>query len=111
MKRISQATEIIGMIERGDLNADLSKVICDVLTQLQDQASEKRKVKGEVKLTLKFEVQGKSVEIEPTIDFKVPKPVRAKSIYFVTEGALSLDHPNQEDMFRGPRVAETTRAS
>ncbi len=105
-KPISQATDIIGIIEGGEVNQDLSLEICRVLEQLQDMAdpSGKRKVKGSVSVTLNFEVSGKSVEIVAAIASKTPKRARGTSFYFLTPDAkLSTDHPQQQSMEFGVR--------
>jgi len=104
MKKIKQATDIIGVIERGDLNADLTGEIESVLKTLQDLAPPKGKVKGSVRLDLNFSVEGTSVEIEASIASKVPKRQRGRSFYFLTQdGAISTEHPQQTEMFAGPR--------
>lgn len=108
MKKIRQATDIIGVIERGDVNADLTVEIESVLKTLQDLAPPKGKVKGSVKLTLNFSVESNSVEVEASIDTKLPKRQRGKSFYFLTQDAqLSTEHPQQENMFDGPREVRT----
>lgn len=103
MKKIRDATQIIGMLERGDTAAALTDEITHALTALQDQAGQKAKVKGTVSLKLNFTVEGQSVEIEAEIASKLPKAKRGRSFYFLTQdGQLSTEHPQQADMF-GPR--------
>jgi hypothetical protein len=109
MKRITQATDILGVLERGDLNHDLTGEIESVLKALRDLAPPKGKVKGSVGLTLNFQVEGQSVEIEASITSKVPKRQRGRSFYFLTqEGSLSTEHPQQSDMFNGPRAVASS---
>lgn len=104
MSKIRQASDIIAMVERGDLNADLSAEISRVLKKLQDLAPPKGKVKGRVSLTMSFTVEGRTVEIDAAIDSKTPKATRGRSFYFLTPDAeLSTEHPQQDDMFSGPR--------
>lgn len=111
-RQISTATDIIGMLERGDLNNDLTNEIRTVLKTLQDLAPPKGKVKGSVTLTLNFCVEGKNVEVESAIASKVPKAQRARSFYFVKEdGMLSVEHPQQDDLFVKPRVVKDAEAS
>lgn len=109
MKRITQASDIVALVERGDLNHDLSNEISKTLTELRDQAPPKGKVKGSVTLKLNFSVDGNSVEIEAAIDSKVPKRPRGNSVYFLTQdGALSTEHPQQDNFnFDGPREVRT----
>lgn len=108
MKKIRQATDIIAILERGDLNADLTAEITKVLEALQEAAPPKGKaVKGEVTLKLKFAVEGASVEVESEIASKTPKRPRGRDFYFVTEdAALSTEHPRQSNMFDGPREVQ-----
>lgn len=107
MKKIRDATQIIGMLERGDVAQALSVEIEKALVALQDAAGPKSKAKGSVTLKLNLEVLGQSVEIEADITSKVPKPKRGRSFYFVTQdGALSTEHPQQLDML-GPREARS----
>ena len=104
MKVLRQATDIIARVERGDLNHDLTNEIEHVLKELADRAPPKGKIKGQVKLTLNFTVDGSSVEFEAGIESKLPKKARRSEMYFVTQdGALSLEHPQQTDIFDGPR--------
>lgn len=107
MKTIRDAVQVIGTLERGDVSADLSKKMAELLEILQDQAGPKTKAKGELSLTLRFTVEGPTVEIEAEIKTKAPKPKRGRSFMFVTAaGELSLDHPQQVDMF--PRDVDLT---
>lgn len=109
MKRIRDAQTIIGMLEGGELAAALSTDITETLAKLKtlsDQMGRKAKVKGSVSLKLDFEVEAGSVSVLAGIDTKVPKAPRSSSFYWITDdGALSTEHPQQTDMFSGPRTA------
>lgn len=111
MKKIRDAQTIIGMLEGGELAAALSTDIIDTLARLKvlsDQLGRKAKVKGHVSLKLEFEVEAGTVQVLAGIDTKVPKAPRSSSFYWITEdGALSTEHPQQTDMFAGPRTART----
>lgn len=104
VQKLVNATDIIGRLENGDLAHDLSGEIRAVIQALQEAAGDKHVAKGSVTLTLKFEQQGIKTEIDAEISSKTPKKTRPRSFFFTTEdGALSLEHPNQHDMF--PREA------
>ncbi len=108
MKRIRDAQTIIGALEDGDLAGDLSREITDTLKILKEQCGNrpKAKAKGKVILTLDLEVEGNSATITPEIASKRPKPIRGSSFYWVLDdGALSTEHPQQINMFSGPREA------
>ena len=108
MKRIRDATTIIGALEGGELAQELSSQITSALSQLKDQCGNrpKAKAKGKVVLTLDLEVEGSSATITGNIEAKVPKPARGSSFYWVLDdGSLSTEHPQQMNMFSGPRAA------
>lgn len=109
MKKIRDAQTIIGMLEGGELAQALSGDITETLTKLKslsDTMGRKAKVKGKVTLTLDFEVEAGSVNVQAGIDTKVPKAPRGSSFYWITDdGSLSTEHPQQTDMFSGPRAA------
>jgi hypothetical protein len=104
MKRLRQAIDIIGMLERGDLNADLSSEIQATIRRLQDLAPPQGKIKGSVSLKLAFTVEGQTVSIEAAIDSSVPKRSRSSSYYFLTaDGEISVEHPQQANLLDGLR--------
>jgi len=108
MKRIRDAQTIIGALENGEAAAELSKEITETLAALKEQGGgrPKAKVKGSVTLKLDIEVEGNSATITADIQSKRPKPVRGSSFYWVLDdGSLSTEHPQQMNMFNGPREA------
>jgi hypothetical protein len=111
MKRIRDSQTIIGMLEGGEAASALSSEITETLAKLKDLSGDrpKSKVKGSVTLKLNFEVEAGAVTITCDIDSKRPKPVRGSSFYWVMDdGALSTEHPQQTDMFAGPREARAS---
>jgi hypothetical protein len=109
MKKIRDAQIIIGMLEGGELANQLSADITETLTKLKDLGEvmgRKSKVKGKVTLALEFEMENGAVTVTAGIETKVPKAPRGTSFYWVTDdGSLSTEHPQQTDMFAGPREA------
>lgn len=103
VQKIGNATDIIGILENGDLASDLGEHIREALHALRQEAGEKNKAKGSVSLKLEFEVEGEKCEIRGEITAKLPKRVRPRSFLFVTDaGELSREHPRQHDMFPRP---------
>ena len=98
MKRIRDATQIINLLEDGELVCDLSNEISFVLDKLRDAAGPKSNAKGSVTLKLNFCVEGVSTEIDAEIASKTPKNKRGRSFFFVTEDGLSTEHPKQLSM-------------
>lgn len=106
MKRIRDSQTIIGALEGGEVAAVLSKEIIETLLALKEHTGgrPKAKAKGKVILTLDLEVEGNSAEITADIQSKRPKAVRGASFYWVLDdGSLSTEHPQQANLFEGPR--------
>jgi hypothetical protein len=108
MKRIRDAQTIVGMLEGGKLAQDMSTELVDTLKWLKELSDErpKTKIKGSVSLKIGFEVEGGQVIVAAEIDSKRPKAPRSSNFYWLTDdGELSTEHPQQQDMFAGPREA------
>ena len=106
MKKIRDAQTIIGLLEGGDFANDLSAAITESLAKLKEMAGNrpKAKVKGKIKVALHLTVEQGTVTIETDIVPELPKKPRGSSFYWVTDdGSLSPEHPQQTDMFSGPR--------
>lgn len=104
---LSTTDEIIGALERGDLSKDFSQAIRNVLAALVDQDGGK----GGVALKLKISAKGEMVSIKADIVETLPPKERRSSNFFVTgDGRLSLQHPDQVEMFaeRPRRSREVT---
>jgi hypothetical protein len=111
MKKIRDGQTIIGMLEGGELASSLGTEITETLAKLKELAGDRPKnvVKGSVTLKVELKVENGAVEIECTLDSKRPKPSRPRSFYWVMDdGSLSTEHPQQTDMFAGPREARRT---
>ncbi|TIL54353.1 hypothetical protein [Mesorhizobium sp.] len=108
MKKIRDAQTIIGMLEGGEVAAAMSTEITETLAKLKELSGDrpKTKIKGHVSLKINVEVEAGTATITCEIDSKRPKPARGSSFYWVLDdGSLSTEHPQQTDMFAGPRAA------
>lgn len=105
-KRITQATDVLAILEDGEFAHEATNEIQTVLAKLRDMAPPKGKgVKGSVTIKLAFDVTGNQVEIAAALESKTPKATRGRSFFFVRpDGALSTEHPSQMAMFDGPKV-------
>ncbi len=106
MKKIRDAQTIIGALEGGEFAADLGAAITDALAKLKEMAGNRPKAKAKGKINVEFAltVEQGTVTIETDITPKLPKKPRGSSFYWVTDdGSLSPEHPQQTDMFSGPR--------
>lgn len=112
MKTIRDAQILIGMLEQGELNQELSAELGKCLKHMGELSEENPKVayKGDLSLKLKIEVEAGEVHIKAEIDSKLPKRPRRSTLFWVTDdGDLSTEHPRQTDMFIA-RDVSTTRA-
>src|SRR5258708_2982802 len=111
-KVIRQATELLGVLNRGDDAHDMSIEIEKVFKAGQDAAGPKTKAKGQVTLVLDFEVEGSFLEIRADIKSKVPKIKRGSTAYFLTQnGEITTEHPQQQSFFDGPKEVRTERTA
>ncbi|MBB3996908.1 hypothetical protein [Aureimonas pseudogalii] len=108
MKKIRDATVVLGMLEDGQFASDLSESIRATLDALNERAGTKGKAKGSIAVKLDLVVSNGMVTIDCTLDAKTPKPERGSTVLFVTDdGSLSTEHPKQMTMF--PRDADERR--
>lgn len=108
MKLIQNGQALIGMLESGELNERLTETCDATFSDLLDMSNENPKVKfkGEISLKLKLEVANGMITINADVASKTPKRAYRSSAYWITEGGkLSTEHPQQHDMFSGPREA------
>lgn len=106
MKKIRDAQSLFGMLEGGELNREFTDLQSETLEELRQLSEDNPKAthKGEITLKLKLEVANGMVTISANMDAKTPRRPRRNSVYWVVEGgALSTEHPQQHDMFAGPR--------
>jgi len=88
--------EIFGALEKGDLSKDFATKVQEVLQALVDADGGN----ASVTLKLKFSSKGEMVTIKSKLDAVLPTQERRTSNFFVTSsGQLSLQHPNQIDIF------------
>lgn len=113
MKLIRDTQTLFGMLEGGELNSEFSTQLNEVLQKLYDLSNDRPNVtfKGSVSLKLKLEVKNGMVEINAEIPPPtLPKIERKTTVYWVVEGGrLSTEHPQQHDMFGGPREIDPAR--
>lgn len=113
MQIIRDAQSLLGMLESGDLNAELSTKLTETLEKLLELSNDRPNVtyKGGVSLKLNLAVKNSMVEINAEIPPPtLPKLPRKASVYWVIEGGrLSTEHPQQHDMFPGPREIDRSR--
>lgn len=85
-------TDVIGELENGDVLADLTRQLYELVHAVQDTRKP-----GAIKLSISVTPTGRgSVELDVKIDGKVPEHDRPSTTFFVSrDGALHRDDPNQ----------------
>ena len=102
MKKIRDFSQIVGLLENGQLNPALSGEVGDTLAKLTEMSDENPHAtfKGSTTLKLAFAVKDGMVTIGVDFSSTTPKRPRKNSVFWVVEdGALSTEHPRQHDMF------------
>lgn len=111
--QIREASILLGALEGGELNRSISHELATVLRELHTMSTEdiKKTFKGEVDIRISLAAENGSVTISSEVKSKTPKRPRARTFYWITEdGALSTEHPQQTDMFKGPRDTKARSA-
>lgn len=102
MKTIRDAQVLVGLLEQGEFNQELTSEINRCMKHMGELSEENPKAtyKGTVTIKLLIEVEAGEVHIRPEIDDKMPKRPRRSTLFWITdEGELSTEHPRQADMF------------
>lgn len=100
--KINTFAEALGLLEDGQLAADLTEAHGDLLAALNNAVLDgARKAKGKLVLTLDYALEGGTVEINAAIKASAPKAPRARTILWTDDHHnLSRTNPRQRDMFR-----------
>lgn len=104
---------LLGVLDTGQTRLQLTNELQETLAAMQECNGDrlKSKAKGSVSLKLNITLENGRVLIEADVSSKRPKQPNGATMYFLTEdNLLSTQHPQQTDMFNGPReVATGTR--
>lgn len=94
--------EMLGLTARGELSRHLDAKMTDCLEALE--ACPADKCKASITLTVTFEYELGRIDIKPDVKVKLPDTAKfVKTPFWVVDGQLSVEHPNQIDMFPAPR--------
>lgn len=90
--------EMIGLVSRGDFSRHLDAEMEKCLVALEECPADKCRAEMTVKVVFEYELG----RIDTKVDAKIKLPNTAKFMktpFWVVDGMLSLEHPNQIDMF------------
>lgn len=96
--------EMIGLVSRGDFSRHLDEKLDEAVAALEACPADKCKAEITVKITLDYELG--RIDVKGETKVKLPETARfMKTPFWVIDGRLSVEHPNQIDMFSGRVVA------
>lgn len=97
-RMIRSFAEMLGLISRGDFRNHLDQQLQEALIALEDCPADKCKAEITVKVVLEYELG--RIDIKPEVKVKLPETAKfIKTPFWVIDGQLSVQHPNQIDMF------------
>jgi hypothetical protein len=100
--------EMIGLLSRGDFSKHLDQQMTEAVDALEACPADKCKAEITVKITLEYELG--RIDIKAESKSKLPETVKfMKTPFWAIDGMLSVEHPNQIDMFGSPRAATPER--
>lgn len=95
--------EMLGLVSRGDFSRHLDEKLNEALEALEQCPADKCKAEITVKVVLDYELG--RIDVKPEVKVKLPDTAKfVKTPFWVVDGHLSVEHPNQIDMFGAPRV-------
>ncbi|MER8941326.1 hypothetical protein NKH82_17725 [Mesorhizobium sp. M0915] len=96
--------EMLGLLSRGDFSRHCDKLLNEAILAVEECPADKCKAEIIVKITLDYELG--RIDIKADAKSKLPDTVKfMKTPFWTIDGQLSVEHPNQIDMFRAPRAA------
>ena len=97
--------EMLGLLSRGEFSRRLDLELTNVVDALEQMPADKGKAVVTVQITFNYELG--RVDIDPTVKVKLPETAKfMKTPFWTHEGQLSLEHPNQIDMFSARSVGD-----
>lgn len=107
MSRVIRSfSQMLGLLSRGDFARKLDEDLTGLIQTLEDVPGDS--AKATMTVTVEFIYELGRIDIKPTFKVKLPDTNKfMKTPFWAIEGALSVEHPSQADMF----AARVVRAS
>jgi hypothetical protein len=106
---VRRFVEILGLIARGDFERSLDDGMRKAVEAIRAQPGEKGKAM--INISIEIAAQGEMMQVKPKLTMKLPEgDVFTPLVLWDHEGAFSLQHPSQIDMFQAPRAVKTDSA-
>lgn len=107
MRMMRNFREMLGWVSRGEFSRHLDQQMTDCLTALEQMPGEKGKAKITIDVIFNYELGRVDVDVASKV--KLPETAKfVRTPFWAIDGALSLEHPNQSDMFPARAVATGT---
>ena len=108
-RTIRNLDQLIGLLNRGRFAEKCDEELERVMNALKELPKEK----GKAKLTIEITIASDSgrLDVTPVVKTKLPETgTFSATPFWEADGALSVEHPNQHDMFAGHRSAKMPAA-
>lgn len=94
--------EMLGLLARGDFSRKCDEEMEKVILALEEMPADKGK--ATMTITVDFNYELGRIDIDPKVKVKLPETAKfVKTPFWTVDGMLSVEHPNQIDMFGKPR--------
>lgn len=98
MRVLRSFREMLGLLSRGDFSRHLDEKMEEAIQALEQCPADKCKAEITVKITLDYELG--RIDVKGEAKSKLPETAKfMKTPFWSIDGALSVEHPNQIDMF------------
>ena len=103
MTRLTRTfSEMLGLLARGEFSRKLDQEMEKAIFALEEMPADKGK--ATMTVTIDFNYELGRIDIDPKVKVKLPDDAKfVKTPFWSVDGKLSIEHPNQIDMFGGPR--------
>lgn len=90
--------EMMGLLSRGDFSRHCDKLLHEAIEAVENCPADKCKAEITLKITLDYELG--RIDIKAEAKSKLPDAAKfMKTPFWAVDGQLSVEHPNQIDMF------------
>ena len=90
--------EMMGLLSRGDFSRHCDQLMNEAIDALEASPADKCKAEITIKVSLEYELG--RIDIKADAKSKLPDTVKfMKTPFWAIDGQLSVEHPNQIDMF------------
>lgn len=91
--------QMLGTLSRGDFDEKLNEQVREAVECLENMPADKGKAELTIKIVFNYELG--RIDIDPSSKLKLPDDAKyMKTPFWIHDGELSTDHPNQINLFR-----------